>query len=148
MGHSEIATCPETWFRRRLARLLFTVLGASLAAYGQPATTAKFEAASIKPAAPSGIRNYVMRGGPGTDSPGQLTCFSITLKMLILRAWDLRDYQLVGPSSLDSDKYDIVAKIPSGSTKDQVNLMVQDLLADRFGLVFHKETRKTSPSTK
>jgi uncharacterized protein (TIGR03435 family) len=109
--------------------------------YGQPSVAPAFEVASIKPAAPSNIRFYVVRGGPGTTDPGQLTCLSITLKPLLLRAWGIRDYQLVGPSSIDGDKFDIVAKIPPGSTREQVNLMIQNLLVERFGLAFHKETR-------
>src|ERR1035441_3332378 len=87
----------------------------------------EFEVASVKAAAPiSGpgstyYRNfmYMMTGGPGTSSPGQFTCTHSTLRPLLLRAYDLKAYELVGPASIDSDRFDIEAKIPPETTKEQ-----------------------------
>lgn len=119
-------------------------LGAMAGAAG-----AEFEVASVKPAAPvsgpgSAYRNYMymMAGGPGTNSPGQFTCTHITLRPLLLRAYDLGPYQLAGPASIDGDRFDIEAKIPPETTKEQFNLMLRNLLAERFGLVLHRETRE------
>jgi uncharacterized protein (TIGR03435 family) len=50
-------------------------------------------------------------------------------------------WRVIGPDWLDSDRYDIAAKVPPGATKEQMNLMLQRLLAERFGLVAHRETR-------
>jgi uncharacterized protein (TIGR03435 family) len=103
-----------------------------------------FEVASVKPAAPTNLPDfwYRMTGGPGTPSPGQFTCTHIALKPLLIKAYDLRPYELIGPPSIDGDKYDIEAKIPPGTTKEQFNLMLQNLLVERFGLAAHRETRE------
>jgi len=84
-----------------------------------------------------------MTGGPGTISPGQFRCLSMSLRPLLLRAYGLMPYQLDGPAKLlDDATYDITAKIPPGATADDVNLMLRGLLAGRFGLAVHWETRE------
>ena len=83
-----------------------------------------------------------MRGGPGTDEPGQITYTSATLQSVLLRAYDVQPYQLNGPDWLSSLRYDIVAKIPPGSTKEQLCKMLQNLLAERFHLALHHETKE------
>jgi uncharacterized protein (TIGR03435 family) len=97
-----------------------------------------FEAASVQRAAE---RRSPLRGGPGTSSPGQLSGVA-TLRALVMRAYELKDYQVSGPAWMDSERYDIAAKIPAGATRSQVSLMLQGLLADRFGLAIHRETRE------
>ncbi len=64
------------------------------------------------------------------------------LKWLLKTAYDVELYQVSGPAWLDSEHYMIVAKVPEGATKEQVNLMWQKLLKDRFGVVVHHESRK------
>ena len=117
---------------------------ASCGLFGQTAPPPPaFEVASVKPAVP-GERPGIS-GGPGTSDPGLFRCSSVTLRTLVLRAYGLKGFQLLGPSFLSSsigaDRYSIVAKVPSGATKDQFNQMLQGLLVERFGLVFHHETR-------
>jgi uncharacterized protein (TIGR03435 family) len=117
---------------------------ASCGLFGQTATTPPaFEVASIKPAAP-GERGGIS-GGPGTSDPGLFRWSLVTLRGLILRAYELKGFQLLGPSvlsnSIGANRYSIVAKVPPGATKDQFNQMLQGLLVERFGLVFHHETK-------
>jgi uncharacterized protein (TIGR03435 family) len=57
-------------------------------------------------------------------------------------AYDLKPYQLDGPPSIDSEKYDIAAKVPPGTTREQFDLMLQNLMVERLGLVVHRETRE------
>jgi uncharacterized protein (TIGR03435 family) len=108
---------------------------------GQPA----FEVASIKPAGPPEAMGRVLifgsKGGPGTNDPGRYQCNSCDLKFLITQAYGLEPYQLSIPSSMDA-RFEITAKVPEGATKDQLNLMLQNLLADRFKLKIHRETRE------
>jgi len=62
-------------------------------------------------------------------------------------AYDLKPYQIMGgPSWIDSERYDIVAKVDGESipTKDRVRRMLQTLLADRFQLKFHHDTKEMS----
>jgi len=62
---------------------------------------------------------------------------------LMEQAYGIRDFQIVGgPSWLGSDRYDITAKPEGAATSDQVKVMMQALLKDRFQLQFHRETKE------
>ena len=103
-----------------------------------------FEVASIKLSQQQPGPGYISGNitGPGTPRPGQPSYTGWSLKQLLTQAFNLRDDRLAGPRWLDEDKFDIVAKAPTGSTKEQVNLMLQNLLVERFGLVFHWDDRE------
>lgn len=111
-----------------------------------------FDAASIKPAdAPAGYFFPGSRlvcpltgcGGPGTGSPERIAFAHASLKNLIRVAYDLwSPNQLEAPAWMESTRFDIVANIPPGATRDQANLMLQNLLADRFHLAVHRSTRE------
>jgi uncharacterized protein (TIGR03435 family) len=81
-------------------------------------------------------------GGPGTADTGRFACTAVSLRSLIRRAWNVRDNQVAGPGALDSAQYDLEAKVPEGTTKDQLNQMLQTLITDRFHLVVHHEERQ------
>jgi uncharacterized protein (TIGR03435 family) len=81
------------------------------------------------------------RGWPGSVDPGHYTALGVTLEPLIRRSFLLPSYRIFGPPSIKSDRYDIVAKVPPGTTRAQLQLMIRNLLADRLGLVCHWETR-------
>jgi uncharacterized protein (TIGR03435 family) len=81
-------------------------------------------------------------GGPGTDSPGQLIGRSVSLKSILLRAWSVKNYQVVAPAWLDSERYDIAAKVPPGATREQIPPMLRNLLAERFKLTVHRSTKE------
>jgi uncharacterized protein (TIGR03435 family) len=83
-----------------------------------------------------------MIGCPPIVDPGLFRCGGATLGQLLRWAYGLSSYQFEGPASLDSDKYDIEATIPPGARNEQVKLMLQNLLVERFGLVVHRETRE------
>ncbi len=87
----------------------------------------EFDAASVKPAQPIQTGQRVMigvRGGPGTDDPEHVTFSGSALMVVITLAYDVKEYQVTGPSWLSSERYDIQAKLPAGSTKDQFHLML------------------------
>ena len=71
-----------------------------------------------------------------------MICLGVTLKQLILHAHGIQEYQLIRPDWLDNDQYDVIARIPPDSTKQQVYRMIQILLEERFGLRTHRETRE------
>ncbi len=107
-----------------------------LLAYGQT-----FEVATIKPAAANAVA-YASRGGPGSNDPGQISYRGWSLRELIMAAFGSgQAYQLSAPDWLDKQRFDIVAKVPAGATKDQVNLMLRSLLAERFKMELHHETK-------
>jgi uncharacterized protein (TIGR03435 family) len=105
-----------------------------------------FEVASVKPSAPvppnGGVYFGPPRGGPGTPDPGLITWSYATLKGLLMAAYDVKNYAVSGPAWLNTERYDIVAKVPAGATREQVNRMWQRLLAERFGVVLHHESRE------
>jgi uncharacterized protein (TIGR03435 family) len=100
-----------------------------------------FEAASVKPASPQNTGRGSVRGGPGTSDPTQITFTNVTLATVFLRAWDLKSWQLSAPDWVSSKRYDIIAKLRSGTSKEQLAEMLRNLLADRFQARTHPETR-------
>ena len=107
----------------------------------------QFEVASLKPADPSqrppaGAIVGKIIGGPGTADPGQLRGMRVTLFALIRTAYDLTPDQLSGPGWLKDQTYELTAKVPQGSSKDELKLMLQGLLVDRFRLTFHREPKE------
>jgi uncharacterized protein (TIGR03435 family) len=55
-----------------------------------------------------------------------------------------QDDRISGPGWLTTERYNIVAKIPADTTKDDFKLMLQNLLAERFKLIMHRETKDAS----
>lgn len=116
----------------RLGQALF------LAALAARAQSPAFEVASIKPAAADATGSDT-HGDPG----GGLVLTNVNLRSLVMMAYHLQPYQLSGgPPWLRSSRFDITAKAPAGARKDQTWLMLETLLADRFQLAVHRETRE------
>src|ERR1017187_3553871 len=128
----------------------FAILVSSVA-FGQNAEPLpSFEVASVKVAVPpkpdAQGHLFIMRGCSGgllprSTDPGTLTCNNMPLKSLLVTAYSLKSYQVEGPAWLDTDGYDITAKVPPGTTREQFNLMLQSLLAERFKVTVHRETK-------
>ena len=100
-----------------------------------------FEVASVKPAAPR--TNERFSSAIGGD-PGRIDYRNVSIKMMIMQAYSVEDYQVDGPGWLATTGYDVVATYPVGTPKDQVNHMLQALLGERFHLAFHREPREQS----
>ena len=107
----------------------------------------RFEVASIRA---TDIAPF-LGGGSGTVPPigvrtlaNGLNATLATLRMLILSAYQLKDYQLVGgPGWMNSDRFDVSARATGDVTPDIARRMMQNLLKDRFMLRAHLETRQT-----
>ena len=96
-----------------------------------------FEAASIKPNRAGAGRGLVSEPG------GRVTGTNVTAAMLIRFAYDLPDFQVSGgPRWINSDRFDVVAKAEGDPPLEQRRLMLRKLLAERFRLIAHTETRK------
>jgi uncharacterized protein (TIGR03435 family) len=87
-----------------------------------------------------------MSGGPGSGDPGRITYHSTPWQALLQRAFGVHIDQLACPGWMTGGLYfyDIHATIPPGATEQQFQMMLQDLLADRFRLVYHRD-RKLFP---
>jgi uncharacterized protein (TIGR03435 family) len=101
----------------------------------------EFEVASIKPAAPQEIGRTSTRMSSNTDS-GSLVYSNANLKQILGRAFNVQQYQLTGPSFMETERFDVTASFAPQSTSEQLSSMLQKLLADRFGLKVHRETKE------
>jgi len=103
-----------------------------------------FDVASIKPHPASGDNRILVRmgGGPGTPDPGRLNYDNVTLKNVLTKAFDVKSYQLTVPAWAETERFDITAKVPDGTTKEQFQTMLQNLVASRFKMTFHREKKE------
>jgi uncharacterized protein (TIGR03435 family) len=118
--------------------LAFGVCGA----FGQPAAPAPaFEVASVKVnAAATGERG--IRRDAITTSPAGVTMMNVSLKAVVQWAYHMQAIQVTGPGWMDSSRYDIIAKAAGPAPVNQLREMVQTLLAERFKLTLHRETKE------
>jgi len=111
----------------------FAFLLVSFAAFGQT-----FEVASIRPSGPPGADHVNV--GVHIDG-ARVSCNSLNLKDYISAAYTVKIYQISGPDWMGGERFDINATLPPGATQEQVPDMLKALLADRFGMKFHRETK-------
>jgi uncharacterized protein (TIGR03435 family) len=123
-----------------------------------------FEAASVKPVEAGGIggggaggraikrktaadrpRRYEEpTGGPGTSDPGRIHYPMVSARFVLTKTFGVNDFQIAGPDWLDRERYDIDATMAAGTSLEQFRTMLQNLLADRFQMAAHRETRESS----
>jgi uncharacterized protein (TIGR03435 family) len=105
--------------------------------------TWSFEVASVKPAIP--LQEQALSGkmhiGVNIDG-ARADIGGMALSDLVAMAYKVKPHQISGPDWLAVDRFDILAKLPEGATKEQLPEMLQGLLADRFKLTFHKESKE------
>jgi len=114
-------------------------------AFSQPAAAPPaFDVASVKvhPTTNSGGR-----GGPFgfetiTPSPGGVTMTNVPLKSVIDWAYHVQPVQVSGPGWLEVDRYDVAAKAAGAVSEERLRQMMQTLLADRFKLTLHRESKE------
>jgi uncharacterized protein (TIGR03435 family) len=134
----------QAWSSAGLAVLL------TGAAFGQGEVTtsaastgtgaAAFEAADVHASPKSRTPQYLVTGGlRGT----RYLIRTGTLLEMIALGYDLeKDKVLGGPSWLDIDRFDVAARAPAGSNPQQALVMIQTMLAQRFGLKVHKDMKE------
>ena len=103
-----------------------------------------FDVASIKPSAPPSSQRIrvTFEGGPGTADPTRFSCRNCSLSLLVMRAYDVEYHQVAGLNSR-TEFYDIAAKVPEGTSKDQFRMMLQKLLSNRFKMSLRREMKQT-----
>lgn len=109
--------------------------------YPASAATLAFEVASIKPAPPPKGQGVSVRV---SQDKGRIAMTNVSLRDVLTRAYRIKVQQLFTPDWMESTRFDITAKLPAGSSKDQVPEMLQALLSDRFKLQMHKESKVMS----
>jgi uncharacterized protein (TIGR03435 family) len=125
--------------RTRALVLLVSVLGHATCFADGPV----FEAVSVK-VSDSDVRQPSYSGGPGTSDRGRIR-EHIYMTALLQGAFGLQVDQIKGPAWLRDFSgmpfYDIVATMPPDTTLEQCETMLQNLLVERFHMVFHHETQ-------
>jgi uncharacterized protein (TIGR03435 family) len=106
-----------------------------------PAPLPTFEVASVKSSSGTGSQTTAERARGWGDVTGSVNLKGVPLTDVLLRAYGLQPYQLSGPAWLDTDPFEILAVVPAGAPKQQIPLMFQALLEERFKLRFHRETQ-------
>jgi uncharacterized protein (TIGR03435 family) len=122
------------------AFLLVSACGSHIATAQSPESvkfSVRFEVASVRPAVRDEDAPSFMRGGPGTSAPERITFERQPLVRLLNVAYGLDYDQISGPGWIGTELYSVVAKVPPGTTQEQVKLMWQGLLAERFHLRTH-----------
>jgi len=109
--------------------------------------TLTFDVASVKPHKTGGERRVSVVSEPN----GRFTMANVPAQLMLLIAYQLQPYQIVGaPSWLQSEHYDLIAKAPEGrraasggtAGPGPLQFMLRNMLADRFKLKVHTETRE------
>jgi uncharacterized protein (TIGR03435 family) len=111
----------------------------------QASAPISFEVASVKPSNPNATGPFGSVPMILPQGAGGLTATNMPLRLLVRLTYGVQDFQIVGgPSWQMSSKFDITAKAAEGTTKETADLMplVKTLLADRFKLKTHMETRE------
>ncbi|HUB80418.1 MAG TPA: TIGR03435 family protein [Bryobacteraceae bacterium] len=116
-------------------------IAACLAAWltAAKASPLSFEVASVKPAAACCAAGQWRESKAEND---RLDFRYVTLKYCIAFSYGIKEFQVSGPGWLGEARYDIVAKGPLGTKREQLPEMMQALLAERFKLEVHHEKKE------
>lgn len=126
-----------------LLAILLTIVACHAESQAPSADTKlEFEVASVK-AVPVQLDRALMlgkRGGPGSSDPTHVVIENFPMILLVWESYHLNLAQVSGVSWAP-ERFNINAVLPAGTTKEQYQLMLQKLLADRFHLKVHHETK-------
>jgi uncharacterized protein (TIGR03435 family) len=119
-------------------------LGIFALAVGAFAQALTFEVASVKLTPPplDGRISISING-----DAGRIDWQGVPLKFMIARAYEVQDFQVSGPDWLATQRFEVIAKLPQGATEKQIPEMLRALLAERFTLTVHKESKEMQIDT-
>ena len=127
--------------RTVFAAVLLLAAGFRTVSLGRPRQSAPradptFEAASVK-------QNPSVKGIPSLSAtPAGISYTWVTLRDCIQEAYGIQQHQVVGPDWLPTERYDIRANAGRTVTREEIRVMLQNLLRDRFKLAAHQERRQ------
>jgi len=129
-----------------LTRFVIAFIALAVTGLGQDRTRPEFEVASVKPVDLSKLGDAIFMN-LGTVRREEVTFGNATLNDCIRFAYNMAsDAQIAGPDWIKSKQllYDVVAKGTPGASREQLQAMMQALLAERFKLVTHREQKEMS----
>jgi uncharacterized protein (TIGR03435 family) len=121
---------------------MVALMATAACADAQQSRPAEFEVASVRlipveqTSVPGAVRQSI------DAHPGTLTMRNVRMWGLVKWAYDLKEYQISGLERLAIEHYNVVAKAEEGTPVPQLRVMLQKLLASRFKLIAHRETRE------
>ena len=125
---------------------MVSLLFALIVLFGQTSVSPAFEVASVKESLPLSIEH--IRGGQfhvGVSINGARADYGyMSLADLIPYAYRVERYQVSGPGWMNEKRWDILATFPQGQTEVRAPEMMQNLLAERFKLAIHRDSREQS----
>jgi uncharacterized protein (TIGR03435 family) len=129
-----------------IARPVLSIFcGAAIAFAQGPAAVPTFEVVSIKPVPPPDYSDVAGGKHVGMSIDGaQVAIGSVSLAFLIQTAYQVKSYRVSGPDWINTQNFDVLAKLPEGASHGQVPEMLQAMLADRFKLAIHRESKERS----
>ena len=100
--------------------------------------------ASVKPDDMSAPRMYraECQGGPGARFKDYFYCTDATAATMVMAAFGLQQYELSGAPQDSGPRYEVRAVIPKKATREQIRIMLQNLLKERFHFAYHFEKRE------
>jgi uncharacterized protein (TIGR03435 family) len=104
----------------------------------------QFEVASIKPSRAGSLDREGNRREQVDTSPNSLTMGNVSLKSCVRWAYGVQASQVTGPVWLETERFDIAAKAAGPVSEEQLRLMLRSLLADRFKLTLHRDSKVMS----
>lgn len=122
---------------RTITTLLLFAAGAAFCQ-----TPPAFDAASVKPNVNHEANGEGRPRSSVSATPGNLLLRNSTLSDCIQWAYNVKGYQVTGPSWIEVERYDVVAKATGAAPEAQLRLILQTLLAERFKLTLHREAKE------
>jgi len=120
----------------RCGLVLTWLVGTTLFIAAQQPKRPEFEVAAIRPSSQAASSGGVRMDG------AQLHIGGFPFREYVARAYQVRVSQVIGPEWMASTRFDLDAKLPAGSTADQIPQMLQALLSERFALKQHREPKE------
>ena len=143
-----VKRCRGLTVRNSRARSLIAALFTALIMNAQPGgpdqasadNTLRFDVVSVKLSVPSAnpLEHRLLR----YTGPDRVRYVGIGLKDVMMIAYGLKEYQVIGPDWLNMTDMDMEGTMGAGTTQEQLRVMLQNLLADRFKLTFHWGTKE------
>lgn len=121
-------------------RTIGTLALAAVLTISTTAASPSFETASVRPNSEAGKPGT--RGTTVTVTPGGITFSEVSLLNCITEAYGVTSYQVQGPAWIRNDWFDIVARPAAPASREELMTMLQNLLADRFGLTLRREQKE------
>lgn len=119
-----------------MRKLLAAALGLAALSSAQTFDVASIRASQFQSADGEGSRREAIE-----TAPDGLTMRTVTLRACLSWAYSIEEYQIDGPAFLAADRYEIAARASGPVSVADLKRMLGALLADRFRLAFHRETK-------